>query len=141
MTVTHSMPEGEIRQEHSETAEGGPERLKFFSADLRSLALFRVAIGACVLFDLIWRIPEIEAFYTDQGILPRDAFVSKFSIPWTISLHLMSGAWIGQLLLFLITIVAVCGMIAGYKTRACVFVTWLLVASMHARNEIILHGG
>jgi predicted DCC family thiol-disulfide oxidoreductase YuxK len=141
MTVTHSMPEGVIRQEHSGTDEGGPERLKFFSADLRSLALFRVAFGACVLFDLIWRVPEIEAFYTDQGILPRDAFVSKFSIPWTISLHLMSGAWIGQFLLFLITIAAVCGMIVGYRTRLCVFLAWLLVSSMHARNEMILHGG
>ena len=111
------------------------------SLDLRSLALFRVTFGLVILCDLISCIPEIGAFYTDQGIMPRDALVGKFSIPWMMSLHLMSGGWVVQLALFLVTIAAVCGMILGYRTRLSTFVTWVMIWSLHNRNGMILHGG
>lgn len=117
------------------------ERPGILSLDLRSLALFRVAFGSVILCDLISCIPQIGDFYTDSSILPRDALVSKFSIPWMISLHLMTGTWGGEFILFLVTIAAVLGMIAGYHTRLSAVVTWLMIGSMHARNGMILHGG
>ena len=117
------------------------ERPGILSLDLRSLALFRIAFGSVILCDLISCIPQIGAFYTDDGIMPRDALVSKFSIPWMISLHLMTGTWGGEFILFLVTLTAVGGMIMGYRTRLSTFITWLMIWSLHNRNGAILHGG
>lgn len=114
---------------------------KILSLDLRSLALFRIALGTVVLCDLISCIPEIDPFYTDQGILPRDALITRFSHPWAMSIHLMSGEWVIQLALSLIGVVALLGMILGYRTRLSTFVAWFLVSSMQSRNPVILHGG
>ena len=88
-----------------------------FSLDLRSLALFRIALGTVLLLSLIALLPDIDAFYTDGGVLPRDALINQFGNPWTISVHLMSGQWSVQLGLFLIAIGFAVGVIAGYRTR------------------------
>ena len=50
-----------------------------YSLDLRSLALFRIALGAVLLGDLIWRARDLTVFYTDFGVLPRAALLDKFS--------------------------------------------------------------
>ncbi len=111
------------------------------SLDLRSLALFRIAIGTCLVCDLISRLPDIDAFYTDAGILPREAVVGPLGSPWTLSIHLMSGQWAVQFALMLVAIIFALGMTVGYRTRLCTVVSWFLLTSMQARNPIIGHGG
>lgn len=111
------------------------------AADLRSLALFRIAIGSLLVVDLVARLPDIDAFFTDNGVLPRDALIGRFIDPWAISLHLMSGQYSVQLALFLIAIVFALGLAVGYRTRLCAAVSWLLVSSMQVRNPVIMHGG
>ena len=44
---------------------------QLFGVDLRSLALFRVAIAVVVLVDLVVRADDLTALYTDVGVLPR----------------------------------------------------------------------
>jgi hypothetical protein len=112
-----------------------------FSLDLRSLALFRIGLGACLLADLVTRLPLLNDFYTDGGILPRDVLLREFANPWEISIHLMSGLWLVQLALFLVAIVFALGVVAGYRTRLCTVASWLLLASMQARNHMIGHSG
>ena len=111
------------------------------SLDLRSLALFRIAIGTCLLCDLVSRLPDIDVFYTDAGILPRDVVVGPLGNQWSLSVHLMSGQWIVQFALFLLAIVFAIGMTTGYRTRLCTVVSWFLLSSMQARNPMIGHGG
>ena len=121
---------------------GLDDRLRrILSLDLRSLALFRIAIGTCLLFNLVHLLPEIDDFFTDRGILPRDALTSELGDPWGISVHLISGQWAVQLVLFLIAIVFAMGMIAGYRTRLCTAASWFLLSSMHVRNPVIGHSG
>jgi Vitamin K-dependent gamma-carboxylase len=112
-----------------------------FSLDLRSLALFRIALGTVLLFTLISFLPDIDAFYTDRGILPRGALISEFGNEWAISVHLMSGHWSVQLALLLIAIVFAVGLIAGYRTRLCTAASWFLLSSLQVRNPVILLGG
>ena len=67
----------------SERAVSGSWRWwHMLAVDLRSLALFRVALGTCLLIDLAGHIPQIDDFYTDAGILPRDALISQFGQSW-----------------------------------------------------------
>jgi len=112
-----------------------------FSLDLRSLALFRIALGTVLLFTLIALLPDIDAFYTDRGILPRDALINEFGNPWAISVHLMSGQWSVQLGLILIAIIFAAGLISGYRTRLCTVVSWFLLSSLQVRNPVILQSG
>jgi hypothetical protein len=110
-----------------------------FALDLRSLALFRVAIAGCLLADLLLRLPEIDDFYTDTGVLPRAAlFRLKDPI---FCLHCLSGQWWVELVLFLIAIGCALTFMVGYRTRLATVVSWLLFISMHARSPLSWHGG
>ena len=62
-----------------------------FNIDLRSLALFRILVGVCLFVDIVYRIPFAYDFYSDQGVLPREALVTKFMNVWEISVFLISG--------------------------------------------------
>lgn len=110
------------------------------SLDLRSLALYRIAIGTCLLCDLLLRLPLIDDFYTDLGVLPRTALIQHSPDPWAVSIHLMSGEWSIQLGLHLLAIAFACGMIAGYRTRLCTAFAWFLACSMYVRNPLVGYG-
>ena len=43
---------------------------EIFGIDLRTMALFRVGLGALLLADLALRARDLTAHYTDAGILP-----------------------------------------------------------------------
>ncbi len=114
--------------------------LRGLAVDLRSLALFRIGVGLVLVVDWLLRIPQIDQLYTDAGVLPREALM-RFSGRPLLSLHLLSGAWSVQLLLFTIALVFAVGFVAGYRTRLCAVVSWALLLSMHVRNPFVLHGG
>jgi hypothetical protein len=107
--------------------------------DLRSLALFRVAIGTCLLATLLLRLPQLDAFYTDDGVLPREALI-RLRDPF-VSLHMISGVWMVQAVLFLIGILFALAFTAGYRTRLSAVVSWVMLTSMQARNPLVAHGG
>lgn len=110
-----------------------------FEIDLRALAAFRIAIGTLLIVDLLMRSRDLVAFYTDSGVLPREALVSDYSDP--VSLHALSGeAWVVALL-FLVAGAFALAMIVGYRTRIATIVSWLLLLSLHVRNPMILNGG
>src|SRR5690349_19321257 len=112
-----------------------------YSLDLRSLALFRIALGAVLLGDLIWRAQDLTVFYTDFGVLPRAALLDKFSPPARFSIHMMSGQLIIQAILFLVAAAFAVMLIAGVRTRLAAFASWFMVVSIQTRNPVILQGG
>lgn len=112
-----------------------------FTLDLRSLALFRILFGLCLFFDVAYRIPYAYDFYSDSGVLPRDALITKFMSIWETSLFLISGQpFVATILLCTITVSALF-LCIGFYTRTAALVCWILVVSMHTRNGVILHGG
>src|SRR5437762_3355394 len=60
----------------------------FFSLDLRSLALFRVALAVILLVDLGIRYTDLEMHYADGGIAPR----ATGELFWTGSVHSLNGS-------------------------------------------------
>jgi hypothetical protein len=56
--------------------------VEVFGADLRSLAVFRMALGVMVLVDLAYRGTDLPAFYTDGGVC-RAAYSCRTSHYWS----------------------------------------------------------
>ncbi|WP_276275343.1 HTTM domain-containing protein [Haladaptatus sp. QDMS2] len=111
-----------------------------FEIDTRSLAVFRIAIGLLILADLVRRSRALTAFYTDFGVLPRTALISR-SDPLHLSLHTLSGdAWV-QAVFFLIAGVFAVALTIGYRTSAATIGSWIFLVSLHNRMPEVLNGG
>ncbi len=117
------------------------ERIRtVFGIDPRSLALFRVMLGGLILLDLALRSRNLSTYYTDLGVLPRDAW-GELAHRWHISLHAASGEWWWQALLFTIAAIAAIALMVGYRTRLANFVSLVLLGSLMNRNGLLLQGG
>jgi len=121
---------------------------RFFAIDLRSLGLFRIALGTYVFWDLLDRGRFLEAHYTDFGVYPRDAVVEKWSEGtywerlWAFtSFHMASGELAWQAFLFVVTAVFALALIVGYRSRGSAFLCWVMALSLQNRNPHVLHGG
>lgn len=111
-----------------------------FALDLHALALFRIALGLCLVADLVHRLGLIRTFYSDRGPMPREA-VFQFADPWAISLNFLGGGWELQTFLVGAAILFALGFTTGYRTRLCAVAAWLLLSSVHARDPLILGDG
>ncbi|WP_126664233.1 HTTM domain-containing protein [Haloterrigena salifodinae] len=107
--------------------------------DLRALAAFRIAVGALLLVDLLLRARELGKFYTDAGVLPREALFADYSSVY--SLHAVSGEAWAQALLFFVAGAFALAVTVGYRTRTATAVSWLLLISLHVRNPMVINGG
>jgi predicted DCC family thiol-disulfide oxidoreductase YuxK len=111
-----------------------------FATDLRTLALFRAVLGTVLLLMLLQRLPDLGAFYTDDGLMPRDWLLASEN-PWRLSLHFANGTALFQGLLLGCSVLAALAFIVGYRTRLATLLSWLLLVSLHSRNPLVLTGG
>lgn len=111
------------------------------AVDIRALAAVRIACGALLLIDLAYRSVHLRAFYTDAGVLPSSALATLS--PWYghVSVHALSGALWFQVMLFLVAGVAALALLVGYRTKLATALSFVLLASLLARNPVILHSG
>lgn len=135
--------------------EAPPRFHSIFGLDLRSLALCRflfglVIIGAHLLIawqrtyeagDLFDRASDLQAHYSDTGVLPRTTVFNYFWNTNWISLHMMNGTARWEALLFWIHGIAAFCMAIGLYTKSSTVVSWFLLVSLHSRNPLVLHGG
>lgn len=108
-----------------------------FGADLRSLALLRIVLASIVLLDVAGRAQNIRVHYADAGILPRDVALDGIN-PWRWSLYFISGSVQFQGFLLTITAAAAFAMLVGFRTRTMTIIVWVLMASIHVRNPLVL---
>lgn len=115
--------------------------MKYLSLDVRALSLMRICLSAVVLFDLGIRLTDLEAFYSNTGVLPLNALFEHDWNSYFISIHTISGMWQVQLLLFMFSFFCAVMLFIGYRTRLFTFLSWLMMLSLHNRNGLILQGG
>lgn len=138
--------------EEPETAEepGGPGgkqgawaylRERYFSMDRRLLGLFRIYFGFLLLIDVLRRIPDSTFFYSNEGVLsnhfslyapmirPYFSIFNAFSTPAEVKVA------------FVLTAIAHCFYIAGYRTRIAQIVSFVLYTSLNTRNHFVENGG
>jgi HTTM domain len=125
----------------SETNDNTYRPTQWAELDLRSLALFRIALGGFILLDLALRLFDLGAFYTDDGVLPRLALVrSAYADNW-LCFHLGSGDTVGQAVLFLLAGFCGLGLLVGWRTPQMSLASWFLINSLHARNPFVSDRG
>ena len=114
---------------------------RIFALDLRSLAVFRIALAGIILCDLFNRAHDITAHYSDRGVLPRYAITYDFPKFYYICLHYISGqSWVEAVLFLVAALIAVC-LLLGYRTRLACILSWFFLVSLQARNPMVLQGG
>jgi hypothetical protein len=114
---------------------------EIFGLDLRSLAVFRIGLASVVLIDLAVRAGQIEAHYSDSGVLPRSALIDQFLNPWYWSINLISGQPFVQALLFGAAIAIALCLLVGFRTRLATIALWAAIVSIHNRNPALIFAG
>ena len=109
--------------------------------DLRTRALFRVLLASLTLADLWNRLPDIEAFYTDFGVLPRATFITEFANQNLLSFQLFGGTTFSVALLFALHAIVATALLIGWRTRLMTILGWVFLMSLHGRNPYVLQGG
>lgn len=116
--------------------ESEPET-RWWELDLRSLAVFRIALGSFVLLTLASFWGDTVAFFTDQGVLPRDTLVNSPFVDLWLSFHMGAGGWSSQVFLNGLLGLFALGLILGWRTPWMVAGCWTLLNSLQARNPFI----
>ncbi len=109
--------------------------------DYRSLGVFRIALGILLLADLLMRLVDLEAHYTDDGLMPRSVLIQQVWIEGDISLHTLFGTSFFIAVLMGIQILFSLLIIFGIQSRISITLSWILLISLHSRNPLILSGG
>jgi hypothetical protein len=112
-----------------------------FTLDLRALALLRIGTAAVILLDLAIRSTDLEAHYSNLGVLPLAALAERAWTPYQFSLHASSGLWQVQAVFFIIAAAVAVALLLGYHTRLATLASWVLLVSLQNRNPLIGQGG
>ena len=113
-----------------------------FGLDVRSLALYRMGLASTMLYVLSVRATDVEALYSDNGLVTREAAI-RFSegALWNMSIHMLSGHATIIAAIFALHFAALVSMFLGYKTYKAAILCWLLEVSLDNRNNAVLQGG
>jgi predicted DCC family thiol-disulfide oxidoreductase YuxK len=113
----------------------------YFSFDTRSLAAFRVALAITLLVDLWLRYQVLDAFYTNEGILPNHTLLWSPPSRYMFSLF-FSASHHGEALLLMLAAALVFGsLLVGVFTKLTQVLALLAVVSLDARLAPLENGG
>ncbi len=115
---------------------------KTFAMDLRSLAVFRMALGLLILWDLLWqRWPCLHAHYSGGVMDPALLADESRMLGWFLSLHQLFPDPTALHTLFAVQALLAVALIAGWRTWVIAPLNWLLLCSLQAANFFVLDGG
>lgn len=110
----------------------------FGEADVAPVALFRILFGI-LLFNWFWQLfPNLTAFFTDEGILPRADIAGSY--PDRLSLLSLSGEWWLVAAIWAVSCVVALSLTLGWHTRLASLLSFVLVSSFSWRDPLILDG-
>ena len=111
-----------------------------FVVDLRALAMMRIGVGLLLFADLWLRAPDVVAWLTDSGVLPRDLSMD-FSNDYRWSLYWLNGSEFWASSLMVIAGIFSVMLVLGLRTRMASVGSFILLVSLHNRNPLLLQGG
>ncbi len=103
----------------------------FGKVDPRPLALFRLLLGAVILFDLLHRLSQVRVFLSAEGLDPRDQ-LSATGFTW--SLFRLTESPTAVMLLYVAGCASVAAFLVGYRTRLAQVAMFVFLASLHFRS-------
>ena len=114
---------------------------RWIGLDVRSLALFRVALAFALLADQLNHLLDAPTFLSDAGFLPRGTIHEHLQTGdyWRWSLYFMNGSVAFANLLQLAHLSALCSVLVGWHARTSAAVAFVLHTSQFNRTEITRH--
>lgn len=109
--------------------------------DLRALGMMRIGISLVLLLDICIRLGDLEAHYTNLGVLPLTALFEYAWHPYHFSVYTGASSFPWMVFLFGLNIVCVLCLMLGYRTRLFTFLCWVFLLSLHNRNPLVHQGG
>lgn len=101
-----------------------------FVVDLRALAMMRIGVGLLLFADLWLRAPDVVAWLTDSGVLPRDLSMD-FSNDYRWSLYWLNGSEFWASSLMVIAGIFSVMLVLGLRTRMASIGSFILLVSLH----------
>ena len=122
----------------SHTSPGMKTRIeRVFGCDVRSLAIFRIALSCLVFYVAVDLLQHAEEFYSELGFL--NATLAKQVSPDSFSLNYLSDTVVFQKTIFIALALVAVLLGIGWFSRVATFVCWILVVSVHVRNPLVLY--
>jgi hypothetical protein len=109
--------------------------------DRRSLAAFRIGVGAITLTDTLRRCLDFTAHYTERGVLPITVHVFHPLALVATNLFSLSSSTGWALFLVAMSVLTSAAVVLGLFTRWSWCLSWLLVLSIQNRNIYVTNGG
>ncbi|KAA3440224.1 HTTM domain-containing protein [Rufibacter hautae] len=114
---------------------------RVFYTDTRALSFMRIWVASVLLLDIGIRATDLEAHYSNMGVLPLHVLHANAWNQFFFSFHALSGLWQFQLVLFVIAGLSAICLLLGYHTRWATFISWILLLSVQNRNPLITQSG
>jgi len=108
-------------------------RSTYLRIDPRTLGLGRIGIGLVLLADLARRVPWLETFYSNAGLLPNHTMLWRPPFPRIFSVFFMAsqpeeaGVW------FAVCFACFFCFLIGYRTRLFHVLSFAMTTSLHNR--------
>lgn len=109
--------------------------------DLRALGLMRIGISIVLLLDICIRLGDLEAHYTNLGVLPLTTLFDYAWNPYHFSLYTTASNTPWMLILFGLNLACIICLMIGYRTKLFTFLCWIFLLSLHNRNPLVHQGG
>jgi hypothetical protein len=113
----------------------------YASADPRALGLFRVALGALILFDVARRYPEVETHFSNTGWLTNHFMLFRPMSDHLLSVYLAFSSPNEVRFLMQLHMLLCIVFMAGWHTRLVHVLLAILVVSINSRNIMLENGG
>lgn len=113
-----------------------------FSLDLRSLALFRIALGLVLAMDFLFWVSDLSFFLTERGPYPLGAWVGdtyQGNLPFSLYGACTYEVW--PYFLLAVTWFAILSLIAGQRLSWVTPILWILYVSLQNRSMVALDSG
>ncbi len=112
-----------------------------FSLDLRSLAAFRMAIGAIVCADALLRTRDFSLMFATDGMFPTAVLERHFGDRWAWSLALLVDADWWNAAVLALECIAGALLAVGVRTRWMTVAAWMAVVSVFRRTPLATNAG
>ncbi len=96
---------------------------RLFALDVRTLAVFRIALALVLLADLAIRYTDLTTMYVGDGMFPRDQIRLRYTSAWNWSLHFFADTAGFQTALFGLATFAATALLVGWQTRLAAIVS------------------
>lgn len=105
--------------------------------DTRTLAVFRMLLGALIVADIFLRSRNFGFFYTESGVVPQ-SLAERYTVDTAVSIYYFTTDPVIIAALFVLTALVGIQLLIGYRTRVASILAFFLVISLDHHNPLVL---